>query len=56
MMDGSRLIRYVNGSAKTTPMIKPRPGMMETAIPISNPSSSIAKSSGPKMCSKPAPR
>jgi len=41
---GSMSILYVNGSARITPITKPRPGMIDTSMPTSSPITSINRS------------
>src|SRR5437763_10314179 len=56
MMDVSRLSENVNGSARTTPITSPSPGMMDTAMPIRRPMPSATRSCHLNTSAKPASR
>src|SRR4029078_3176978 len=56
MIDVSRLIEKGNGSARTTPITRPRPGMMDTAMPIRRPTFKATRFCHLNTSTKPASR
>ena len=56
MIDGSTAIEYVNGSVSTIPSTRPSPGMIDTAMPINRPMTSISMLYGTSTCMKPIER